>query len=114
MRTRLQRAPLTGCICGRLCSLAAWAWARSRTPLQRVRLTGVEIVDRRLRQGEEGPLEVAEADEDALERPEIEQVWTIKARALAGAAEACGGRLPAGAAGWASAGAMPACDTAIL
>ena len=82
--------------------------------MQRVRLTGVEIVDRRLRQGEEGPLEVAEADEDALERPEIEQVWTIKARALAGAAEACGGRLPAGAAGWASAGAMPACDTAIL
>lgn len=32
-----------------------------------------------LKQGEEGTLEVPEADEDGLEHPEIEQVWTIKA-----------------------------------
>ncbi len=32
-----------------------------------------------LKQGEEGTLEVPEADEDGLEHPEIEQVWTVKA-----------------------------------
>ena len=33
-------------------------------------------------QAEAGPLEVEEADDAELEQPEIEQVWTIKARAL--------------------------------
>lgn len=33
-------------------------------------------------QAEAGPLEVEEANDAELEQPEIEQVWTIKARAL--------------------------------
>jgi hypothetical protein len=108
MRPPLQRAPLTGTDCGPLRSLAACAWGRS-APACSAYGSRVSSMDRRVRQGEEGPLEVAEADEDALEHPEIEQVWTIKARAGWGSrGEAWAGRLPAGAAGRALAGIMPA------